>query len=278
MLKKLLDAVKLQTCPYNIEIVIVDNDKFGSAKNIVMSFAEDIGHQVKYLIEAEQNISLARNKAVLSSSGELIAFIDDDEIPNPDWLKHLTECLLNNNADAVFGPVNAMLPSSSPKWVWESRLFEPLQLETGALIPIENTATGNVLLKKTILDRLQGPFDPKYGLSGGGDYEMFTRYHKIAPQLIWCKEAEVSEHVPQARTKLGWILKRGFRCGINAVQINKSKKLELSSIAYFLGAGTLGALGFFFIRGKSFKYLRVASYYLGRVLGTFGYRYFEYKR
>ena len=208
----------------------------------------------------------------------MIVFIDDDEIPSSDWLTLLTECLLSHDADAVFGPVIALLPASTPDWLRESRLFEPLQLETGALIPVENFATGNVLLKKSILNQLNGPFDPEYGLSGGGDYEMFTRYQKIAPQLIWCNEAKVSEDVPPERMKLGWILKRGLRSGINSAQIDKSKKIELSSITYFLGAGTLGALGFFFVRGKSVKYLRVASYFLGRVLGAFGYRYFEYKR
>ena len=130
----------------------------------------------------------------------MIAFVDDDEIPTSDWLALLTETLSKFNADAVFGPVIALLPTSAPDWLRESRLFEPLQLETGALIPVENFATGNVLLKKSVaFNQLNGPFDPEYGLSGGGDYEMFTRYQKIAPQLIWCNEAKVSEDVPPVR-------------------------------------------------------------------------------
>ena len=81
LLKQLLEALKLQASRYDFEIIVVDNDKLGSAKEVVESFAKGVKQQVTYLIESEQNISLARNKAVAAANGELIAFIDDDETP-----------------------------------------------------------------------------------------------------------------------------------------------------------------------------------------------------
>jgi hypothetical protein len=47
-----------------------------------------------------------RNKALLHAEGNFIAFIDDDEFPEDDWLCNLFKACMRFGVDGVLGPVN----------------------------------------------------------------------------------------------------------------------------------------------------------------------------
>jgi len=81
-----------------------DNDRDQSAKDTVGEFARTSLVEVVYCTETEQNISLARNKALEFAKGDLIAWIDDDEFPNKDWLLILFKTLQKFGSDGVLGP------------------------------------------------------------------------------------------------------------------------------------------------------------------------------
>ena len=74
--QQLPDGVKM-------EIVVVNNDPQTDLKERVWEFADDHELVIKYDIEPEQNISLARNRSIELASGNWIAFIDDDEMADP---------------------------------------------------------------------------------------------------------------------------------------------------------------------------------------------------
>ncbi len=59
--------------------------------------------------------SESRNVGLRASSGDLILFIDDDNILNPDALKHLVECMVSNQEVGVCAPL--MLYSDSDE-IW----------------------------------------------------------------------------------------------------------------------------------------------------------------
>ena len=68
----------------NFEIIIVaDQPGIDAVK------AHGLCDQVKLVLFDEMNISEARNASVAAVAGEIIAFIDDDAIPEPNWLTHL---------------------------------------------------------------------------------------------------------------------------------------------------------------------------------------------
>jgi glycosyltransferase involved in cell wall biosynthesis len=49
-----------------------------------------LGDQVKSVPFDTPNISAARNAGIAMAAGNVIAFIDDDAVPEPSWLTHLT--------------------------------------------------------------------------------------------------------------------------------------------------------------------------------------------
>lgn len=74
-LKRVLASLRFQTYD-NFEVVVVSNEN-----------PED--ERVKYVAFDRSNISAARNIGVDSAAGDIIAFCDDDAIPEPQWLSRL---------------------------------------------------------------------------------------------------------------------------------------------------------------------------------------------
>ena len=88
-----------------IEIIIVDNDPEGSAKDIVNDIKESFKVPILYFDQSIKNISLTRNVAVKNANGDFLLFIDDDEYADSEWVINLYSTLKEYNADGVFGLV-----------------------------------------------------------------------------------------------------------------------------------------------------------------------------
>ena len=80
-LKRLLQDLDKQKTEgkFTFSITVVDNDKVGSAQATVTALGPSSNIPVTYLVEPRQSICHARNLAISQSTGDYIAFIDDDE-------------------------------------------------------------------------------------------------------------------------------------------------------------------------------------------------------
>lgn len=87
----LLESIRHQTHP-NFEVVLV-------ADHLPEAFADD----VRYIAFTDANISAARNIGIENTAGSLIAFCDDDAIPDPPWLARLTAPLSDKDIGSATG-------------------------------------------------------------------------------------------------------------------------------------------------------------------------------
>lgn len=196
-------------------VVIVDNDIEQSAENVVNQYKRGFDVlDVCYYNEKEQNISLARNRAVKEAVGEYIALIDDDEIPENSWLISLYCKCTELKADGILGPVIPKYTINPPKWILEGKFYDRPRHKTGYLLDYMDTRTGNVLIKKQLfaLDM----FDPKLG-SGGEDKDLFRRLIAKGYKFYWNDRAIVYEIIPPSRMKRSFLLKRALLRGKMAV-------------------------------------------------------------
>src|SRR5947199_6931137 len=106
-LQRLLKTIAGQSTDglFTFSIVVADNDQLQSAQAAVLDFAAEWSIPIKYCVEPQQNIALARNKAIENASGDFIALIDDDEFPTKDWLVTLLKTCEEYQVDGVLGPV-----------------------------------------------------------------------------------------------------------------------------------------------------------------------------
>lgn len=197
---------------FGFSIVIVDNDILKSAEATVLSIKRDLSVEVEYYVEAMQSIALARNMAVLNARGNLIAFIDDDEIPEKDWLLRLHHALRKFEADAVEGPVIPYFKGTPPKWVIRGNFYERPVHNTGFIIGADEGRTGNILIKKEVFTKTGALFDPRFA-SGSEDRDFIRRMIHEGFVFVWCNEARVFEYVPSVRWTRKFMLKRALLRG-----------------------------------------------------------------
>ena len=120
MLQRALNSVAaleipadLGNTPVEVTMVIVDNDPDRSAYKVVDRFSTSSPMPVRYATSEKRGIGSARNSLIdqaLLSSADFCAWIDDDEMVRPGWLKELLTIQQRFEADVVAGPVNSLLP------------------------------------------------------------------------------------------------------------------------------------------------------------------------
>jgi succinoglycan biosynthesis protein ExoM len=204
-----------QTCGlFTYSVVVADNDAAESARNAVAEFSNAARLPVTYCVEPQQNIALARNKAIKSASGDWIAFIDDDEFPAPDWLLNLFKTCAAYQADGALGPVKPYFDTEPPKWVKKGGFFDRPNHPTGYKVAWEQSRTGNVLFRKNILNGLETPFRSEFA-TAGEDMDFFRRAMNQGCSFVWCNEAVAYEVVPSWRCTRTYLLRRALLRGSN---------------------------------------------------------------
>lgn len=246
LLEKLLASLAAQRTDgkFEVEVVVVDNDRAGGAQEVVEAASRQFPQlRLKYAVEPTQGISYARNRTVALAAGDYLAFIDDDEYAEPDWLAALFETLQRYAADAVFGPVLPKFPAGSPTWAIRSGLFDRLRFATGTQLTSGDSKTGNALLRAVWpRRRIPTPFDVHFAHSGGEDHDFFVWMEAAGGGLFWCDTAVAYEEVPLARLSLRSVLKRRFRASVTYWRgINRQRPIWRVWLATLPGAigGTL---------------------------------------
>ena len=163
--------------------------------------------ELQVLHAPHSNIAVARNALLQASVTEWIAFLDDDEIAEPDWLANLYAA--RGAGDVVFGPVRALYPATAPGWLVRGDFLS----KQPALRPhgYDTGPSANVMLRRACVGALR--FDESLGRTGGEDTLFFATLHDRGARLAFCERAVVCEPAEPARSRFRALLWRNFASG-----------------------------------------------------------------
>jgi succinoglycan biosynthesis protein ExoM len=211
---------------YDVELLIIDNAPNGSSKRIYREWQSRLPISLHFAEEMKRGIPFARNRAVdtaLDAVGaDYVAFIDDDDTPQPDWLRHLLCAAHATRADLVFG-----------NWIWSHEVQIPRRLQNIEFLQPQRAGSGlfglplrmatcNVLIRGALLESLrrQGQvFSEQFAFNGGSDTEFFVKAVKMGATFHRCEESVVLRRWDRDRLTLRGVMKRAFRYGITQGQI-----------------------------------------------------------
>ncbi|MCJ8352088.1 glycosyltransferase family 2 protein [Moritella sp.] len=214
-----------------LEVIVVDNDEHAYAEMQVKGQANLMDIPVYYRQETAKNIALARNCSINNTKGEWLAFIDDDEVADPDWLAQLLATAQTYQADAVFGRVKSTYPSHTPQWIIDSGVFERPAVSNGQ--EVTSGATNSTLVSQAAIKKYQLSFDSDYGLTGGEDADFFYRLYQHGGKLVCSNEAYVSEEVANNRLNINYLLRRAIRIGETYTRYRIQQAPLTNKLAYF---------------------------------------------
>lgn len=203
------------------EILVVDNAPLHHP-------AEEVSREfgVSYCLELRRGLAIARNTGASLAHGNLVAFTDDDAIPEPNWASDLVAEFSDETIAAVTGPVfpESGIPEDARRWVEAGgtgpgpELAETYDLSTPDVFSIVNSGGvgcgANMAFRREVLLDSIGGFDTRLGIGGvmraGEEALAFWSLIKSGNRLRFTPRAIVRHPVPADTQKL----RERYICGV----------------------------------------------------------------
>ena len=210
LLRSCLESIARLEPPgdYLLSTIVVDNDSNQSAAEVCKDLSAGFPFPLHYFLHPKRGLSEVRNRLLdeaIKLNAELIAFIDDDEQPEPGWLKQHCQHLTEYKADVCSGPVRQV----------GAKAEQEKQGQSGSRP--RHISTNNVVFKSSLVSRQGLQFDPYFNFIGGEDFDFFERSRDLGNHHIWVAEALVLETVVEQRDSLRYLFYRHYSGGINNV-------------------------------------------------------------
>ncbi len=231
--------------PY--EIVVADNSPSGHAPAVVAKLPPT-EVPIRSIPCHPPNISIARNTGLRAARAPLVAFLDDDIEVGPGWLDALQATITETGADGVIGGLVPAFDGGAPP-AWDpgaSRFTRVFALSEGTRIAPEGPlrppgaafATANSIWRAATCFTDEAPYDPRFGASGGEDFDLSLRLHHRGRSFAWCAAPPVRETIPRSRQELRYQLRRAFSGGqVYAGVVIHNRTAKLRTAARMMAAG-----------------------------------------
>ena len=229
LLRECLQAAAALVPPpgHRVEIFIADNDGAGGARSVVEALRPDLPFPLHYLVEPARGLSAVRNRlldAAVERGAEHIAFLDDDERPEPAWLECLAAGLQTRAADVATGPVTSMGESGT---VLSTGRDQPSGSEP------RHVACNNVLFMGKLAAEQGLRFDRRFDFVGGEDFDFFERSRQLGNRHAWIAEARVIETLPAERLTARYLAWRHYSGAASSVMRFRKHHPAMHTWAHF---------------------------------------------
>lgn len=129
LLRLALEALTRQTRSPD-EVIVVDNNSSDDTREVVREFESRL--PLKYLVETRRGAAEARNLGIRHATGDVLAFTDDDCIPDTQWLHFVEMSFLRDPAIGMVA--GQVVPCPDPR-TWAERFASANHLVCEGMTP-----------------------------------------------------------------------------------------------------------------------------------------------
>lgn len=231
-----LEALNKQSLPPDTyEVLVVDNNSQDNTKETIQRCIQRYpGLHLRYLFEKRQGLNFARNLGVQQALADVLVFLDDDAIPETDWLQALLDAYRDTKTGCVGGKITPDFPQNIRLPRWLSPVFngyfsgfdpggsQDRELTGNAYFPYG----ANISFKKEAIVAA-GFFNPKLDRCGGnliagGETEMCLKIHRMGWKIFYSPRAVVHHLISPNRLTRRYFLDHAKGEGITMVLIDRS--------------------------------------------------------
>jgi glycosyltransferase involved in cell wall biosynthesis len=189
-----------------VEIIVVDDGSTDSTAEIAQSYPD-----IRYIYQHNQGNATAKNTGISSAKGELITFLDADDLWTSNKLNIQVNDLLEN--PQIYCCICKMRTFLEPGTEWPSWVKkDQIESDVTAYLP------SALLVRKTIFERI-GNFDPSYRRANDSDWVFRAKdagfLMKIIPEVLLYRRIHrynISQDTGEMNLELMKILSASIEC------------------------------------------------------------------
>jgi glycosyltransferase involved in cell wall biosynthesis len=172
LVREAIASALAQTVP-PFEVLVIDDGSTDDTRAVISQF----GSPVRYVWKPNGGVSSARNRGLAEVQGDLIAFLDADDVWHPNKLRRQIEILRDQPALGLLGTGVVRWPGAFPEDAG-SRPGAVREVTLDALVVRNHFVTSSVVVRREVA-RAVGEFDRN--LSGPEDYDFWLRAAQRTP-------------------------------------------------------------------------------------------------
>ena len=267
LLKLCIESIlTLKTSPSQFEIVIIDNNSKDGTEDFCKGLSQTYGgYKWKYIKETQQGIAFARTRGAKEAAGNVIAYIDDDCLAEPDWLNEIINFYDKNSE--VMSTGGRIIPKYLvPVADWFGKYFWGLvgNYDLGKNVfqmkGVRYPSGANMHFRKTAFEKY-GYFDGNLGRSGkslmaGEEKAMYLKLINANEKVYYLPQVIVHHHVEGNKFDKEYVKRHSMGVGASERLMNKNSfvKLSMKFIEYLAKLGYAIAYGLIYLlQGKPSK-------------------------
>ena len=211
------------------ELIVVDNASSDDTQHVIEGLRSASPVDYRSVVEDSLGLSYARNRGIAEATHEYVAFLDDDAVAAPRWLRAFNRVINEHRALVVGGRVDKSFPAGFelPEWFNTQYLthhFGVNYRERGrneTVIRIRQPlylSGGNTAYAKRLFDHFGG-FNCEFGRKGAGgllaseETILNMQLERAGIPLYYTDEAYIRHFVDAWRVEKGHLRKKSYWSG-----------------------------------------------------------------
>jgi glycosyltransferase involved in cell wall biosynthesis len=176
------------------EVIIIINPPGDPTFMHVKELSYKLSLPIRILLGSE-SVGNARNMGVAAASGDIIAFIDSDEVAHPYWLQYIEKVFIENpGAMVVSGPV-IYVESLDQVLINPPEINRVFSCSPGQ---VYNMRMGNMAFKRSVIN-FAGNFDPWFKVCLE-DTDFIFRLIEYKIKMLYCEDIIVYHIIKKIST------------------------------------------------------------------------------